>query len=428
MKKLIFILILIAFPQIVYSQDVLLPLGGSKLFAVKGAGRIWIADRKVISGSKFSNQLFIKSRKIGSSDLVIGKERYRVHVMQPEQLEKFSTVQQWCQKRLDLRADLKDGLIRIVGKLHSFEQWKELQQMLAPEPWIFAASMPEITKRKLLSAIKEQLENHNLSFIFIQTQGDWRVHLNNKDSNLALYKSILPGYGIRIFEEKNAITSEPLIRVKVTVAEIKREFTQKYGIVWPSSLQAQVLPNTIRGSSESLDISALAIENSGVGKVLASPNLLVKSGEEAEFNAGGEFPIKVLHHRIETVEWKKYGIHLKIKPRSDSAGRMQIEIDTRVSNVDFSKEINDIPALTHHNVKSHFTLNKSATVVLSGLIRNEDAKTLQGIPLLNRIPVLGALFGSQDFKENRSELVIFVKPEIVYEQFENSNEHLGVIK
>ncbi|RYZ78230.1 MAG: type II and III secretion system protein, partial [Proteobacteria bacterium] len=153
----------------------------------------------------------------------------------------------------------------------------------------------------------------------------------------------------------------------------------------------------------------------GKGRILASPTLLCRSGKEAEFLAGGEFPIRMMNLRMQDVVWKKYGVQMKVRPKADSSGRMSIALDIEVSTIDGSRGVDGIPAMLTNRMSSHFDLSKPQTIALSGLIKNEESNRQAGLPLLSRIPVLGALFSSRDFQENRSELIIFVRPSIVKE-------------
>jgi pilus assembly protein CpaC len=113
------------------------------------------------------------------------------------------------------------------------------------------------------------------------------------------------------------------------------------------------------------------------------------------------------------VVWKKYGIVLKVKPLADALGQMSLQIDTEVSSLDPAKAVEGIPAIITHHVSSYFDLRKPQTIALSGLIKNEEGQNSEGLPWLSRLPVLGPLFASKEFRENRSELIILVRPEIV---------------
>jgi len=205
-----------------------------------------------------------------------------------------------------------------------------------------------------------------------------------------------------------------LVKVQITVAEVKKDAFLSYGVQWPSNYTAQVIPGATAAENSGLSIALQALESKGLGRVLARPNLLCRSGKEAEFVAGGEFPIKIMNFKIQDIVWKRYGILLKIKPMADFSGRMSISLETEISNLD-GHSVDGIPGLLTNRVQSHFDLSESKTIALSGLIKSESTESQVGLPGLARIPILGSLFSSKDFRENRTELVIFVKPEIVQE-------------
>ena len=92
---------------------------------------------------------------------------------------------------------------------------------------------------------------------------------------------------------------------------------------------------------------------------------------------------------------------------------MSIELETEISSIDKSREINGIPAIHGHKVVSQFDLIQSKTIALSGLVKNETGTAREGLPFLGQIPVLGKLFSSEEFLENQTELVIFVTPELM---------------
>jgi pilus assembly protein CpaC len=142
--------------------------------------------------------------------------------------------------------------------------------------------------------------------------------------------------------------------------------------------------------------------------------LLCRSGKEAEFMAGGEFPVKVSSFRSSEVVWKSYGIRLHVKPLADVSGRMSIAIETEVSELDESHKTDDqIPGLFTNKMQTHFDLTRSRTIALSGLIKSGQSRHSSGLPGLSSLPILGPLFSSQEFKDEQSELVIFVTPEVM---------------
>jgi pilus assembly protein CpaC len=193
------------------------------------------------------------------------------------------------------------------------------------------------------------------------------------------------------------------------VIEVRKSFLRNLGIQWPEAASISLNNNS---STEELWTNIHGFETNGDASLLASPNILCKSHEEAEFVAGGEFPIKIINGKLHDVIWKKYGILVKFKPIADFSGHMNIEMESEISQIDGSITVDGIPGLTTHKIKSEFDLFDSQTILLSGLIRSDQSKSAEGIPFLKDIPILGNLFKSQLFKNNESELIVLVRPEI----------------
>jgi pilus assembly protein CpaC len=153
--------------------------------------------------------------------------------------------------------------------------------------------------------------------------------------------------------------------------------------------------------------------NNGDALLLASPVLSARSGGEAEFLSGGEIPIPVANGLGDTsIEFKEFGIILRIKPRADNAGNIVAEVETELSTVDESISVGNTPGFRTRKTSTDVSLRNGQTLVLSKLVSNEIARNTTGIKWLSQIPILGALFRSTNFRNSRSELVIFVTPHI----------------
>jgi pilus assembly protein CpaC len=227
------------------------------------------------------------------------------------------------------------------------------------------------------------------------------------------YQRALAGFGFRIEASSTTMSLEPMVRVKIVVAEFRKSYLQRIGLGWPGAESAQLLPEWVFPSQKAFQIDIKALESAGIAKILASPTLLCRSGKEAQFLAGGEFPIKIANFRNQDVIWKKYGVLLRIKPQADLSGRMSISLQTEVSTLDSSRTVDGIPGLLSNRIESHFDLSDSRTIALSGLIKKDSGKSRSGLPFLSDLPVLGPLFSSRDFHEDRTELVVFVTPEVI---------------
>jgi pilus assembly protein CpaC len=166
--------------------------------------------------------------------------------------------------------------------------------------------------------------------------------------------------------------------------------------------------------------------NNGDALLLASPVLSARSGGEAEFLSGGEVPIPVSNGLGDTsVEFKEFGIILRIKPRADNAGNIVAEVETELSTVDDSLAVNNTPGFRTRKTSTDVSLRDGQTLVLSKLVSNEISRNTTGVIGLSKIPILGALFRSTNFRNAKSELVIFVTPQIFNSDSEINRESIA---
>ena len=169
--------------------------------------------------------------------------------------------------------------------------------------------------------------------------------------------------------------------------------------------------------SASTDFSIAARFDSGVQRVLSQPRLLCASGEKAEFTAGGEIPLLVATQNQFAVEFKKFGVILKVTPTADRTGNIATEIHAEVSDVDRSLSVRangfDVPGLRIREVNTNVTVKDGETIVLSGLYNYDEDKEVSKVPFLGQIPILGELFKSRQFIERKTQLAIYVTPHLV---------------
>lgn len=177
-----------------------------------------------------------------------------------------------------------------------------------------------------------------------------------------------------------------------------------------------------------LNATLNALEQQGKSTVLAEPQLSVRNGSVGEFLAGGEFPYSVATLNGPAIQFKPYGIKLNIKPRVDPTGTIRSEIDTEFSQIDGSVSTTSGPALLTRKTKTEFNVKSGETIILSGLIQRDNTSSVDKVPLLSQIPVLGALFQSKRYQNKETELVIFVTPSVVDSQSPSSVDRLKQVK
>lgn len=425
MRTLLFLLISIISIQS-FAETLVLHLGQAQNIPLRGSSNVWIQDRQVISGEAVGGDLRVKGLKEGASLLRIGAKTYHLQVVHPDKANALEELQKHVKTRVGLYVQLDRSRLLVGGRLYRWVDWEKLALLLRDSQvsYVMKAQLTESLQAEAQVFFTRLLDKAKLPPQTLIFDPEPEVRVKGTALVISRYEQLLRPYGVQVTKDETSLEVEPTIKVEITVAEIKRNVSMQYGLKWPSSYTATILPDG--GTEKSpLPFALSALEQNGLGKILASPNLLCRSGKEAEFLAGGEFPIKIINYKAQDIVWKRYGILLRVKPRADSAGRLSISLETEVSTLDKSMAVDGIPAVLTNRVSSHFDLTKPQTIALSGLLKNEDGNSTEGIPLLSRLPIIGALFSSKDFRENRSELIIFVRPSILKEGDNSSPAHLS---
>jgi pilus assembly protein CpaC len=157
----------------------------------------------------------------------------------------------------------------------------------------------------------------------------------------------------------------------------------------------------------------LAVTN-GDAYILATPELSTRSGGEAKFLAGGQIPIVIPATGLSppSVTYKDYGIKLLIKPVADIDSNIMATIQTEVSAIDPSNSVQGNPGFLTRQTDSEINVKTGQTIVMSGLVNSDLSNQVDKLPWLGDVPILGQLFRSTNFRNNRSDLVVFVTPQV----------------
>jgi pilus assembly protein CpaC len=248
------------------------------------------------------------------------------------------------------------------------------------------------------------------------------------------------------------------INLRVRIAEVSRSVVKQLGFNWdavvsnsnflfgiaqggpvtnaagnfltrnPAALAtgAQSNVNNLFGSyaSQNFNTNALidALEAEGLVTVLAEPNLTALTGEAASFLAGGEFPIPVAQSTTSsgttiTVQFKQFGVSLAFVPTVMNERRISLRVRPEVSQLTTEGAVTlssiQIPALTTRRAETTVELGSGQSFAIAGLLQNNTTHDVSRFPGLGDLPILGALFRSDRFRRNETELVIIVTPYLV---------------
>ncbi|WP_420335643.1 type II and III secretion system protein family protein [Roseibium sp.] len=237
-----------------------------------------------------------------------------------------------------------------------------------------------------------------------------------------------------------AVEGKDQVHLKVTVAEVERSIIKQLGVqfngsvgtgnftpsfsnqpgfnVNPSIVNQATAGVSFLSGAASINAEIEALQRDGVIRTLAEPTLTAISGENASFLAGGEFPIPIAQEdNTVTVEFKKFGVGLDFTPVVLSEGRISLRVLTEVSELSNEGAVSaggiTISALKVRRAESTVELPSGGTLVMAGLLQESYQQSIEGIPGLMQIPILGALFKSRDFLRDQTELTVFVTPYVV---------------
>ncbi|HRO66493.1 MAG TPA: hypothetical protein PL182_02905 [Pseudobdellovibrionaceae bacterium] len=411
MKKIFFGILLFS-ASFTQASELLLVLGEEKPLP-SGERRLWIETPSKLKGLQKNGRIFLKPLKEGRVQIRTSTGPQTVEIVSPRTHRTYLPLEKAVRSVIGPELRIQDGEVLVSGRLHRLSDYRKIIQSLPDEAeWTLKARMNGALQEEVSREIQKRLSMAQPPALVFGDDVHWLLPPNG--ASPAVPQKQIRRLGIRFVTDSESVNTEPVIRVEIAVAEVRRDALKNYGVGLPTTVQATLLPD---GSWQKGDLafSAQAMEKAGHGRLLARPTLLCRSGKEAEFVAGGEFPIKIFNDRVQDVIWKKYGIVVTVKPKADRAGRMSLAVSVEVSSIDDARQVDGIPGLLTNRVASHFDLSRPRVIALSGLIKQEDGTSHQGLLGLSQLPILGALFSSRSWREHRTELVIFVRPEIVKE-------------
>jgi pilus assembly protein CpaC len=414
MKTLWFAIFLFCFTG--HAAEVLiLPIGSHRDFKLPPSAAVRVGKRSVLSAVDMGPHVRVFAKNTGESTLILGSRAVRVQVVGKNNLSAANELREMAKQMLGPRIEADGEALAVRGQIHRLSDWEKFARLAGVKNIMFRlyAGVDDDVKDAFLQKIREELKEKNLPLpVFIWRGGARVVFAKELEIYSATLRETFEPYGFAISFEKSQIQTLPLVRIQITVAEVSRNLQRKIGVEWPHAVAAQLSPK-LKGP-EQLGIFLHALEDEGLGHVLASPTLLARSGGEAEFLAGGEIPIRLMSGKRFEVIWKRHGIYLQMKPHADLTGRIKMSLTTEVTMLS-GESVDGLPGLKTNRISSQFDLEGSQTIVLSGLVRNDWFTSTTGLPGLKDIPILGRIFNSQSFIESQSELVIFVTPQVLHQ-------------
>ena len=418
-----------------------LGVGIQKPLSISGVSKVSVADPSVADVKAVGGQILVTGLAEGKTTLIIWKSSgqrisYLVTVRKQDITASIKEIQA-------LLGDIEGVSVRQVGdrifldgSVYTTQDAERVEQVVAlyPNSKNFVRVTPNATR----------LMAQTLNGAF-QKAGLKNVQANVVSSSIFLEGSVESQQDLQKAElvtkamgakAENLVTVgiKRMILAEVQFVEIRRTITDRYGIKYPTDISGTVTGTGVLGK-DILPAGPLGLNlgarlngqasfaigfqnNDGYGRLLAQPRLVCASGEKAEFLAGGQIPIPLITQNQFTVEYKDYGVILKLRPTADRNGNISTDIEAEVSQVDPSVSVSvggssTVPGFLVRRVKTSVSVRHGETIVLSNVFNADENKAVSKLPGLGHIPIIGELFKNRAFDTNKRELVIFVTPRIV---------------
>ncbi|HUA79458.1 MAG TPA: pilus assembly protein N-terminal domain-containing protein, partial [Dyella sp.] len=261
------------------------------------------------------------------------------------------------------------------------------------------------------------------------------------------------------FTSANPVQMQPTVLMQVRIMEFDKKAMHDIGIAWDQQIDGptaglahewvtnpyyRVIPGATTGIGSSLPVTVdpaqpvygapiplrgtagyLGLMTSITSKInlamqtgnaweLATPQLSARSGGTADFLVGGQVPIPTSSAFGQvTVDYKDYGIKLHIEPVVNADGDISAKIETEISKIDPSVVVAGYPGFLTRRANTELNVHEGDTIVISGLVDSNAANTIDKVPGVGQLPILGELFKSRSFQANKTDLVVFVTPYVI---------------
>lgn len=240
-----------------------------------------------------------------------------------------------------------------------------------------------------------------------EAMGSKKINSNNQSFDSSNYAGII---------NKIKLSQSNQVNVKLTIAEVTKDFTENIGINWSTIGESVGSFQLFKFNAKGISTLVHAINDDAIARVLAEPNLSVLSGENASFLVGGEIPIVNTTQNSTGINYKEFGIKLNIGAKVNDKKRIRITLNEEVSSIGKTFNVNggdSYPSIRTRKAATTLELGDGESFILGGLISRNERESLKKIPLMGDIPLLGAFFRNAQTEQSQTELVVIATVNLV---------------
>lgn len=382
-----------------------LVIGETHVLPETGLKRVAVGDGKVLSARRIeAGQILLLGKQQGSTTLHLwfrdGREqRLFVRVNPGENEALLRDVRRWLGSRSSVEVKSIGGRIVLEGKAKNAREAEKLKEL--------AQRSPLILNLVELSGV-EQMIAMEVRFLEVKKSALENIGLNWQKSTAG------PVFGI-VGDLKSNRHFRPASSGTIDSTGAPGLVSNLPGTATDIAAVGKIAPFAMYFGLQSTLASVINLmEQQGDAVILAEPILSCRSGGSAKFLAGGEIPLPITSSLgSSSIQFKPYGIKFEINPTLTESGSIAARVMTELSTVDPAIKVGDLPAFLSRQTETEVNLQEGETLVISGLISEDRSKTLDKVAGLADIPILGKLFQSKDFRQRRSEMIVFVTPRFI---------------
>ncbi|MCO5143770.1 MAG: type II and III secretion system protein [Oligoflexia bacterium] len=410
------------------SKIIHLAIGEQISFKISAGSRFSVGNSEIIRAKTSFNEknepiLLVKAKSQGYSDLIVfeanakgsQQKNYSFRVVTKKEAASFQELPQALDPEKNLKWKKVGGVLVPTGLIFSLEQWNALQSEREKNKnlQLNHISLHPLERLRAESEIKQafkELKLDDLETLAFRDLLYIKGRVSSKEELEMVQEVVKKIFSTVKFEIKIGHSKKKNARYEAKIFEVLKGESERLGIQWdslsgPNILISKNLSKIDLGLSGLIDF----MEKRGTAKLISKPSLLLTESGKAELRVGGEIPITIKSKDKQSTDWKYYGIQMKITSSDYSSKGVRANIEIQTSSLDSENSLEGIPAIRTSSMKSEIDLSFGSSVILTGLIEQSNREMISGIPFFSKIPILGSLFQSSEFRNNRSELLMSIR-------------------
>ncbi len=406
------------------ADTIILAIGEQKQIDLPAGARFSLGNPEVLQAKlmPLSNgkggAILVKGKSQGYSDLWIfepeGKSKsLEFRVVSKKQASLVGDGERLVpQLGQDLKIEPLAGGWVATGKARRLSDWNRLQAIESQGKAAFQglAELHPLERLKAESKIQRLFRQANLHHLSVRGVGNTILLEGGCASKEE--KQFAEELARQVFRPVRSFLDVPFengktLRYRAKILEIGKSSAHELGIRWDQGIPTAIEwgKGGTRGNF-SWSSALKFLEQTGQVKVLSQPELLLNEKGVAELKVGGEIPISLVAKESASVQWKSYGLHLRLEVPGSSKQKSRTKIGMELSSLDPANGVDSIPGIRISKMETVVDLKYGRPVILSGLMDHRQVRSVHQMPWLAEIPILGSLFQSENFRTNKSELMI----------------------